>query len=150
MGTGSAVCWGSDGSGRATPPAFVNAGTTAGISAGYFHTLAFGEFAVDRDGDGLVDELDNCMEAPNVAQDDTDGDDCGNACDADYNDDGVVGHPDFFEFAAVFGTVGNEEKCHVGLIPGCFVSFSDFGFVAGAFGSTPGPSGTTAGTTACP
>jgi hypothetical protein len=31
----------------------------------------------------------------NWGQDDTDGDDCGNLCDADYNNDGIVGFPDF-------------------------------------------------------
>ena len=106
-------------------------------------------FAADFDGDGVEDEFDNCSEAANFAQDDTDGDDCGNLCDADYDDSGVVGHPDVFEFAAVFLTT-DEEKCHIEPIPGCVVSFSDYGFSIGAWGSTPGPSGTTAGTTACP
>ncbi len=107
-------------------------------------------FAVDFDLDGVEDEFDNCSEAPNSGQDDTDGDDCGNRCDADYDDSGVVGHPDFFRFGTVFGTIGNEEQCHNEPIPGCFVSFADFGFVVAAFGEIPGPSGTTAGTTACP
>jgi hypothetical protein len=105
---------------------------------------------VDFDSDGVGDQIDNCSEAANTAQDDTDGDDCGNSCDADYNDDGVVGHPDVFEFGAVFGTKGNEEKCHIGPVPGCFVSFQDLAFLVGVFGESPGPSGTTAGTTACP
>jgi len=110
-------------------------------------TLAF---AADFDGDGVSDENDNCSEAANDAQDDTDNDDCGNLCDADYDNSGVVGHPDFFEFGVVFGTTGNEEKCHTQPIPGCIADFPDSGFLFNAFGEIPGPSGTTAGTTACP
>ncbi len=107
-------------------------------------------FAVDFDLDGVADEFDNCSEAVNSAQDDTDGDDCGNLCDADYNDDGVVGHPDVFRYAPTFGTLGNEEQCHAEPIPGCIVGYPDFGFLIWAFGKPPGPSGTTAGTVACP
>ena len=107
-------------------------------------------FAADFDGDGVEDEFDNCSNDSNDAQDDTDGDDCGNVCDADYNNDGIVGHPDVFELSAAFGT-GDEEKCHQnGSIPGCFVGHASFGFILIAYGSIPGPSGTTTGTTACP
>jgi hypothetical protein len=85
----------------------------------------------------------------NTAQDDTDGDNCGNVCDADYDDSGFVGYPDFGEFAAAFGST-DMEKCHVEPIPGCQVSLTDFGFFVTSYQTTPGPSGTTAGTTACP
>jgi hypothetical protein len=101
------------------------------------------------DSDGITDPIDNCSEDVNTGQDDTDADDCGNLCDADYDQSGIVGFADFLEFAAAFGS-GDEEKCHVEPIPGCTVGFGDFFFFAGAFGSTPGPSGTTTGTTACP
>ena len=113
-------------------------------------------FAADFDGDGVEDEFDNCSDVVNDAQDDTDGDDCGNVCDADYDNSGVVGHPDLFEFAANFGTT-EEEYCHFeplvpdGPIAGnCFVGLDDGVFAILAFDSAPGPSGTTAGTTACP
>jgi len=104
----------------------------------------------DFDADGVEDAFDNCSEAANDAQDDTDGDDCGNLCDADYDDDGIVGHSDVFRYAPFFGTGDSEEQCHFQPIPGCLVGLSDFGFLLGAFGEIPGPSGTTAGTTACP
>ena len=103
----------------------------------------------DFDGDGITDSADNCSEDANAAQDDTDGDDCGNACDADYDNNGSVQFPDYFQFASAFNT-NDEEKCHVGTIPGCTVTFAQYFFFASHFGSTPGPSGTTAGTTACP
>jgi hypothetical protein len=93
--------------------------------------------------------IDNCLDASNLGQDDTDRDDCGNLCDADYDNNGIVGFPDFGQFVGAFGT-NDEEKCHNEPIPGCTVGFADFGFFASAFGSPPGPSGTTAGTIACP
>jgi hypothetical protein len=110
---------------------------------------AFAGSAPDSDGDGIADGLDNCSDDKNSAQDDTDADDCGNLCDADYNGSGIV---DFLDFGAGAGAFGgnDEQKCHVQAIPGCTVGFLDFGFLAAAFGGTPGPSGTTTGTTACP
>jgi len=106
-------------------------------------------FADDFDGDGVEDEFDNCLEAMNPAQDDTDGDGCGNVCDRDYDNSGIVGYPDLFESDAAFGT-SDEEKCHFEPIPGCTVSGKNFGIILFRFGTAPGPSGTTAGTTACP
>ena len=105
--------------------------------------------APDFDGDGFADYEDNCSLVANPAQDDTDGDDCGNLCDGDYDNNGAVAFPDFGAFMAVFGTT-DEEKVHVEPVVGGTVAFPDFGFVIANFGSTPGPSGTTAGTTACP
>jgi hypothetical protein len=44
----------------------------------------------DRDDDGVADAGDNCLRVPNANQRDTDGDDFGNACDADIDGDGRV------------------------------------------------------------
>ncbi len=109
----------------------------------------------DFDGDGVEDHLDNCSDVVNVDQDDSDGDFCGNLCDADYDDDGRVGFPDFGEWmwacTSFPGGGGREEMCHFEPIAGCIpCSFPNFGFVIGSFGSVPGPSGTTPGTVACP
>ena len=103
----------------------------------------------DCEGDGISHELDNCQDAGNTGQDDTDADDCGNLCDCDYDQNGVCGFPDFLQFAGTYA-LGDEEKCHVEPIPGCTVGFPDFLFFAANYGGTPGPSGTTAGTLACP
>ena len=111
-------------------------------------TPAFAGTSVDQDLDGIGDRLDNCSEASNPAQDDTDLDDCGNLCDADYDDDGTVGFPDFGIFSNCFGTI-NPECDHTEPV-GDYIGFPDFGFFASAFGGLPGPSGTTIGTTACP
>ncbi len=103
----------------------------------------------DSDGDGVSDVDDNCSDDVNPAQDDTDGDDCGNACDADYNNSGTITFDDYFQFAVAFGT-NDEEKCHTGTVPGCLVNFAQYFYFATVFGTIPGPSGTTAGTIACP
>ena len=113
-------------------------------------TPALGGPVPDSDGDGVADMWDNCSEAANPGQDDTDGDGCGNLCDADYDGSGTVGFPDFGAFVLVFNTTGNEDQCHVAPIAGCTVGFPDFGFFTTNFNTVPGPSGTTTGTTACP
>jgi hypothetical protein len=107
--------------------------------------------AQDFDGDEVDDFMDNCSEAVNADQVDTDVDDCGNACDADYDQTGVVGFPDLFKFGRESGG-GNPLFCHVPPIPAfCIIGFADWAFLVNvSFGRPPGPSGTTAGTTACP
>jgi hypothetical protein len=155
-GTGNVVCWGYDVEGQATPPASVDgtSGTASAIAAGLYHSLAI-KLAIqpptigDFDGDEIEDTLDNCSVSANRAQDDTDGDDCGNLCDADYDNDGTVGFGDFGIFMQCYNS--NSELCdHTEPVGGGPAGFADFGFFVGAFGNTPGPSGTTAGTTACP
>ena len=110
---------------------------------------AFAGTAPDFDSDGVADNIDNCSEDANTGQDDTDVDGCGNICDADYDDGGKVGFPDFGEFVGAFAST-DMEKCHVEPIPGCVVGFPSFGKFVAMFGSVPGPSGPTTGTTACP
>jgi len=103
------------------------------------------------DLDGICDSFDNCSTKDNPAQDDTDGDDCGNLCDADYNQDGRVTITDFGAFAICFGMTGCAGKQHVEPISNAnIVNLADFGYFAFAFGGIPGPSGTTPGTVACP
>jgi len=104
---------------------------------------------LDFDGDLVPDGSDNCSRQKNPGQDDTDGDDCGNACDTDYDNTGLSGLVDFGEFTSAFLTT-EAEKCHVEPITGCTVGHPDFGVFVSRFLNAPGPSGTTAGTTACP
>jgi hypothetical protein len=119
------------------------------------HTTTFNSAFVtvtglnDVDGDAVNNASDNCSHHRNSDQDDTDCDGYGNLCDADYDDSGIVGFPDFGQFVLAFGSA-DMEKCHNQPIPGCVVGFPDFGSFVTMFGSPPGPSGTTAGTTACP
>jgi hypothetical protein len=103
----------------------------------------------DFDADGVQDSSDNCSESPNSTQTDTDGDGCGNGCDADYDQNGIAGWSDWGAFMQCWGTT--NQLCEHEEPPNGLVSFIDFGiFVSELFGEAPGPSGTTAGTTACP
>jgi hypothetical protein len=113
-------------------------------------TPAFAGSAPDFDNDGVGDQIDNCSEDVNTAQDDSDGDDCGNICDANFDQTGQTGFNDFLIFSAAFGLTGVEVLCLVEDIPGCQVGFDDFLIFGQEFGLPPGPSGTTDGTTACP
>jgi hypothetical protein len=112
-------------------------------------TPAFAGTAPDADGDGIGDAIDNCSDRYNTDQDDTDVDDCGNLCDADYENSGKAGFADFAQFLGAFGG-SDAEKCHVEPILPCAVGFDDFAFFLGAFNTIPGPSSTTSGSTACP
>ncbi len=102
----------------------------------------------DSDGDTIGDCLDNCIDKFNPAQDDTDGDFCGNVCDLSYDGDGIVGFPDFGALTSAFGTF-DLDKDHTEPVTGP-VGFPDFGAFSGRFGQTAGPSGTTPGTAECP
>jgi hypothetical protein len=112
-------------------------------------TPAFAGSNPDLDGDGIGDVIDNCSEAPNTGQDDTDADYCGNLCDADYNQDGIVGISDFNAFRSAFLKDG-ELYCHVEPIHNCVPGISSFNYFRSVFLGVPGPSGTTPGTIACP
>jgi hypothetical protein len=98
--------------------------------------------------DGAPDHSDNCACHPNPSQVDTDGDSCGNRCDADYDNDGIVGFLDFGQFGGAFGKSTDLEKDHSEPNTGP-VGFLDFAIFGQLFGKPAGPSGTSPGTTAC-
>ena len=106
----------------------------------------------NSDTDSVPDSADNCSMVDNENQDDTDGDLCGNLCDADYDNDGFIGFSDFGVFSASFLETGYPLQQHSEPVdPARQVGFADFGYFSAAFGGPPaGPSGTTTGTTACP
>lgn len=112
-------------------------------------TPAFAGMAPDEDVDGISDGLDNCSTVFNEDQDDSDTDNCGNMCDADYTNDGGTGFPDFTAFSLAFGGT-DPVFCHSEPLQPCGVGFPSFTFFSSLFGGVPGPSGTTTGTTACP
>jgi len=105
---------------------------------------------LDFDGDGIGDATDNCSVRVNPDQVDTDGDDCGNLCDADYTQSGIVGIGDFGFYSRCFGTATPLCQHTPPITDTTIVGIADFGFFFQNFGIVPGPSGTTAGTTACP
>jgi len=117
----------------------------------------------DTDGDGVPDPLDNCISVPNAGPlgCDTDMDGYGNACDADFNNDGVSDGLDFMapHFLADFsagmessneagGAQGTDMNCD-GTVDG--VDFVAPHFLTGFAVGAPGPSGLScAGTVPCP
>jgi hypothetical protein len=91
----------------------------------------------DADNDGVTNGEDGCVLVPDLLQLDGDEDGFGDACDADYDNDGIVGFSDFSRFVAVFGSA-DATVDHDG---DGFVGFLDFGFFVVSFGLPPGPSG---------
>src|SRR5215468_6877575 len=60
--------------------------------------------APDADSDGVPDDEDDCTLVPDYSQLDADHDGYGNACDADFDQNGHVGASDFLALRRAFGT----------------------------------------------
>jgi len=105
----------------------------------------------ESDSDGVPCDVDNCMFLPNANQADSDLDGYGNACDADYDNTGVVGGTDFATFKAGFNghaPTYNEQLDHdcTGVVGG-----TDFSTFKQLFNTAPGISGLAcAGIAPCP
>jgi glucose/arabinose dehydrogenase len=95
----------------------------------------------DTDGDGIADGQDNCTRASNPDQLDTDGDQIGNACDCDFNQDDFCGGPDFTLFIGCFNApTGGDPACEAADMNGDgFVGGPDYTLFIGGFNGPPGP-----------
>jgi hypothetical protein len=108
----------------------------------------------DYDGDGVGDECDVCVDVPDGRQIDTDLDGYGNACDADYNNDGRVDSLDLTLLNARLGAIlGSDPRYRVNY------DANDDGFIGAlerallfeSWNGPPGPSGfACAGRAPCP
>jgi hypothetical protein len=134
--------------------------------------------AVDLDGDAVPDRDDNCIPRSEKASDklaarnfrvhghqmDTDGDGFGNRCDADYDNNGIVGFTDVFILGKLGGTVDQDRHDEPSFIPwdsvidvggGLLVTpeladhnadgrvnMQDFDILLAGWGYSPGPSNT--------
>ena len=96
----------------------------------------------DTDGDGVLDYLDNCTLAANVAQIDVDGDYYGNRCDPDFNNDGYVTAADYVLFRAHLNTADPLYD----LNGDGYVTAADYLILRGYLNKTPGPSEPAEGT----
>jgi hypothetical protein len=97
----------------------------------------------DGDGDGVPNVVDNCVTVLNPGQEDSDGDLCGNQCDADYNQDSLISILDFGTFQTCFTGAFQGVCDHAGSTPGALdglVSILDFGVFQQQFAArVPGP-----------
>jgi hypothetical protein len=123
-------------------PIGTSTGPTSGITlhAGFWPIVASGD-VLDSDSDGIPDTSDNCIEVPNGGQLDTDGDDYGNACDCDFDQNLACSIADFSVFREDYITtvdrgVGTDMDGNGAVSIADFSLFRD-GYVAGV----PGPSG---------
>ena len=105
----------------------------------------------ESDSDGVPCDADNCVFVPNASQADTDLDGYGNACDADYDNTGVVGTTDFSTFKQAWNTSAptyNEQVDHdcTGV-----VGTTDFSTFKQLWNQASGPTDLAcAGTVPCP
>ncbi len=93
--------------------------------------------ADDTDADGLLDGFDNCTQAANPNQIDTDGDGFGNYCDPDYNNDGSINFIDLGIMKSVFFS----NDANIDMNGDGSVNFIDLGIMKSMFFGSPGPSG---------
>lgn len=105
--------------------------------------LAAPAYAQDADADGIADSDDNCLNTPNASQTDTNFDGFGNACDADYWNDGLVDDVDFEIFAKAFGSSTGDPNFNpdVDSDDNGVIGISDFGLLGTQTGGPPGASG---------
>jgi len=96
----------------------------------------------DVDGDAIANDLDNCRLESNPGQIDSNRDGYGNACDADYNDDGFVGLVDFLRLRKGFGATTDSPSWDPAVDSNAdgVIGSWDFARLRASFGALPGPS----------
>jgi len=106
----------------------------------YRGTKGIGVFRqVDFDGDGVFDQSDNCIRAPNPGQEDTDADGYGNLCDCDFDQSGSCNIQDFSLFLPDF-QAGSDSGVGTDMDASGNVSIGDFLlFLPGFSRGAPGP-----------
>lgn len=123
-------------------PLGVAIGPASGIVAhlGFWPTATAG-VSPDADGDGVLDSDDNCVFRANPDQIDTDGDDIGNVCDCDFDQNAICDIADFNDFLSDFS--GQVDSGIGSDMDGDgVVGIGDFNlFLSGFTAGSPGSSG---------
>ena len=114
--------------------AFLNLGTVA--TGTVFFTRR------DTDGDGVPDDMDNCILAFNPSQYDSNGDGYGNFCDPDLDNNNVINFIDFNAITAAFSSTPGAPNWNpdADLNGNDIINFIDIALFPGFFLMTPGPS----------
>ena len=128
-----------------TTPEVVDFKTLYDAAADKTTVIASTEFAAtvtappqpDTDGDGVADNADNCKLVANANQRNTDGDNFGNICDPDFNQNNLVDPTDFSRLKSKLGTPSALEDLNGNGI----VDPTDFSILKSYLGKAPGPSG---------
>jgi len=95
----------------------------------------------DSDGDGVTDNVDNCINVANPDQKDSDHDGVGDVCDGDINKDGIVNAIDLSLLGAAFGKIiPNESPNNPDLNGDGAVNALDLALMRARFGLRAGPS----------
>ena len=112
----------------------------------------------DVDGDSVCDVADNCLtgikSGANPAQDDSDGDLCGNICDPNFANNGLVGFADILLAIGDFGTAvpttvsGQNTRTNEPVTNP--TGFADILDAIAYFSAAPGPSANSGTSVACP
>jgi len=95
------------------------------------------------DGDGIEDFFDNCYLDANADQKDFDHDGCGNPCDSDGNNDGVVSSSDLSAFKATYLKGEGQPGYNANYDATCegVVNSADLSIFKGNYLQLTGPSG---------
>jgi len=97
---------------------------------------------LDSDGDGIKDDLDNCIQHSNVSQLDTDADGYGNRCDADLNNSSTVNITDYSIFGSHFGSVVGDANYNpdADFNGSGSINITDYSIFGSLWAKPPGPS----------
>lgn len=93
--------------------------------------------ALDSDGDGITDDIDNCTLVDNPDQRDTNGDGFGNICDPDFDNNGVVNFLDVNSWVPLFNSACGDIDQDLNGDGLC--NFADYAIVTSFFLQPPGP-----------
>ena len=116
---------------------FANTAANFEPSGVFYDNVIFGRpGAADSDGDGVGDDVDNCLLVANADQRDTNGDGHGNICDTDLNNDCVSNPLDLGLFKLVFFSNDADADFNGDGV----VNPIDLGIFKSRFFQAPGPS----------